>query len=326
MLRLQRILFPTDFSACAEGAFTHAAYLAERTDAELHVLHAVADESAPARDWPEDSGPLQISLADVYEDLALPLPLPAEDDDTDDPVEVVETEIVGRAVPEVVLDYVNDEDIDLIVMGTHGRRGLRRMMMGSVAEEVVRLAPCPVFTVGGHEAGEQAWAIRRIVAPVDFSDHATLAARHAAALAEAYDATLDLVHVIDAATVPTGGPQILGPARVSFDEAQERAQQKVDQHAADLRAEFPAVGKIDAEVRFGRPASDIVDFAEERGADLVVVGSHGRTGMKRLLMGSVAEQVIRSAPCPVFTVKSFGRSLLPPSPAREGERAQAESS
>ena len=323
MIRIQRILFPTDFSAYAEGAFTHATYLAARFGAELHVLHAVSDESTPARDWPgaSDTGPLQISLADVFEDLELPLPPPSEDGEPDDTVEVIETEIVGRAVPEVVLDYVNDEEIDLVVMGTHGRRGLRRMMMGSVAEEVVRLAPCPVFTVGGREAGERGWAIRHIVAPVDFSSHSVLAARHAAALAEAYDADLTLFHVIDAATVPTGGTPTLGPVRVSASEVQARSQKMLERHMADLRAEFPAVGDVRTFVGVGRPASDIVDFAEEHEADLVVVGSHGRTGMKRLLMGSVAEQVVRSALCPVFTVKSFGRTLLPTARGEDAEPA-----
>ncbi|MEP0546997.1 MAG: universal stress protein [Rhodothermales bacterium] len=323
MIRLQRILFPTDFSACAEGAFTHAAYLAAHFEAELHVLHAVADESAPARDWPDASGTgsLQISLADVYEDLQIPLPPPPEDHDSHDSVEVIETEVVGRAVPEVVLGYVDDEDVDLVVMGTHGRRGLRRMLMGSVAAEVVRLAPCPVFTVGGREAGERGWAIRRIVAPVDFSDHSVLAARHAAALVQAYDADLTLFHVVDAATVPTGGTPTLGPVRVSANEVQTRSQKTLERLAADLRAEFPAVGDVRAFVGVGRPASDIVDFAEEHDADLVVVGSHGRTGMKRLLMGSVAEQVVRSAPCPVFTVKSFGRTLLPTARSEDVEPA-----
>ena len=320
MPRLHRILFPTDFSACAESALAHAAGLAQRTGAELHVLH-VAEPAMDPAEWVEGLG---VTLDDVAADLDVPLPtFPNAGWEPGDLVPLTSAVEYAEKVAPAILRYAERHDVDLVVMGTHGRRGLRRMLVGSVAEEVVRLAPCPVLTVGGREAGEASGIVRRVVAPLDLSDPAALAPRHAAALADAYGADLDLLHVVDAATVPTGGAPVLGPVRVSAAEVQIRARRALERLAADLRAEFPAVGAVGVHVRLGSPAGDVVRFAEERGADLVVVGSHGRTGMERLLVWSVAERVVRSAPCPVLTVKRSGRSLLPPALVRDGAEPAA---
>jgi len=310
MLHIRRILFPTDFSACAEAAFTHAAYLAQRTDAELHVLHVAEPDVTAPDDW---ISALRITPEDIAADLAVPVPAsPSKDRAPGDPVPLIDAEVRAPKAAPAILRYVEEHDIDLVVMGTHGRRGVRRMLVGSVAEEVVRLAPCPVFTVGRHEGCEGAWAIRRIVAPVDFSEHARLAARHAAALAATYGAALDLLHVVDDRALPIVEMPYLGAFSVSVEEVQERAQEALEGLADALESEVPGVGEVGAFTRFGNPSGSIAAFAEGQRADLVVVGSHGRTGMERLLMGSVVEFVIRLAPCPVFTVKSFGRSLVGP--------------
>jgi nucleotide-binding universal stress UspA family protein len=310
MLQLRRLLFPTDLSTCAERAFTHAAYLAERAGAELHVLHVIEENAEAPGDW---VGDFRITPEDLAADLHLPMP-PRPDKTADTPLPLVDAEIrADRAAPGI-LRYADEHDIDLIVMGTHGRRGVRRLLMGSTAEEVVRLARCPVFTVGGERDQGAGGAVRRIVAPMDRSEHAMQAARHAGALATLYGATLDLLHVLDAAAVPTATGPIVGLPLVSAEEIERRTRAWLKQQASVLAEAFPDVGTVGAFVRVGRPASDIVDFSEERGADLLVLGSHGRSGLKRLLMGSVAGQVIRSASCPVFTIKSFGRLLLPEAP------------
>ena len=321
MLRIRRILFPTDFSECAEGAFTHAAYLAQRTGAELHVLHvAEPDVTAPA-DWTDA---LRITPEDIAADLDVPVPAsPKKEQKPGEPVPIIDAEVRAPKAAPAILRYVEEHEIDLVVMGTHGRRGVRRMLVGSVAEEVVRLAPCPVFTVGRRESCEGGWAIRRIVAPVDFSGHARLAARHAAALAATYGASLDLLHVVDDRALPVVEVPFLGNFSVSAEEVRQRAQETLEGFAVELEAEVPGVGEVGAFARFGHPAGDIVAFAEDQQADLLVMGSHGRTGMERLLMGSVVELVVRLAPCPVFTVKSFGRSLLGPALRRSHPEPEA---
>ena len=321
MLRLRRILFPTDLSSCAEAAFTHAAFLADKYGAELHTLYVAEGQGPPPKDWADT---LLITPADVAADLGLPLP--EEPERRDPPIEIVDVERRAPRAAPAILDYARDHEIDLVVMGTHGRRGVRRMLMGSTAEEVVRLSECPVFTVGGQSEGEDGscsgvWAVRRVVAPVDFSDAAADAARHAAALAAAYGARLDLLFVVDTALVASATVPFVGSFQVSTDEVRRNAEEGLQALARKLEEEFPGVGAVGVEVRVGRPATAVAAFAAERGADLLVIGTHGRSGMSRLLMGSVAEEVVRTAPCPVFTVKTHGRRVLE---ARQ-EAARAES-
>lgn len=303
---IQRILFPTDFSACAEGAYRHAAWLADRFGAELHVLHVVEDDSAPERDWPSASGlgHVRISLADVCEDLGLPLPPPAEDYDPYDLVEVVEAEVVGRRAPDAILEYVHDEEIDLIVLGTHGRRGWRRGVLGSVAEAITRRAPCPVLTVRPLDApGEGEWPPHRVLLAVDAlpidgfdEDDVPAAARWAAQLAVAYHAPLEIVHVTSPAVLALGGPGEAGQVRT---QARHALQALADTLRRDTDSDLP----VTITVRTGDPADAIRAVAEEVRTHLLVVGTHGRRGPSRALLGSVAEALVRTAPCPVLVAR-----------------------
>ena len=310
MLTIRRILFPTDYSAAAEEAFTHAAYLADRYGADLHLLHVTEPTGDPMETCFDD---FRITPADLAADLHLPLP-ERNDRLADEPVAVISAEEQGPAPAPVILRYAAAHDIDLIVMGTHGRRGLRRMMVGSVAEEVVRLALCPVFTVRSHTTRDDdmdAWVIRRVLTPVDLSKRSVFAARHAAALAAVYGADLDLVYVLDTMSVPTGPYDAIGG--VAYQGLSEQAKKGLDALANELEEEVPAVrGRITSHIRLGHVVSEILGLAETRGADLLVLASHGHTGLERLLMGSVSAQLIRSASCPVFTVKSFGKALVMP--------------
>ncbi len=303
---LQRILFPTDFSACAEGAYRHAAWVADRFGAELHVLHVVEDASAPERDWPEAAGTghVRVSLADVCEDLGLPLPPPAEDYDPYDLVEVVEAEVVGRKAPEAILDYAHDEEVDLVVIGTHGRRGWRRGVLGSVAEAVTRRAPCPVLTVRPLDApGEGEWPPSRVLLAIDrpSTDRAAReevpdAARWAARLAVVYRAPLDLVHMADPAVAA-----LAGGAEAAADRARVRGALV---ELADVLAEASGVDlPVRIHVWTGEPAAAVREAAEETRTHLVVVGTHGRSGPGRALLGSVAEDLVRTAPCPVLVAR-----------------------
>ncbi len=321
MMTIRRILFPTDYSACAEGAFTHAAYLADRYGAELHLLHVTEPVGDPLETCFDD---FCITPTDVAADLHLPLP-ERDDRPADEPVRIVSAEESGPDPAPVILRYAADHDIDLIVMGTHGRRGLRRMMVGSVAEEVVRLAPCPVFTVRTYDEQNDdmaPWVIRRVLAPVDLSDRSVLAARHAAALASVYGAELDLVFVLDTVSIPAGPYDAIGG--VALAGLGERVQVDLDALAHRLQEEVPTLrGHVATHLQLGHPVIEILDFAEATGADLLVLGSHGHTGVERLLLGSIAEQLVRSASSPVFTLKSFGKTLVAPTVPSDEVQAEA---
>ena len=311
MLEIKKILFPTDYSACAEQAFSQAAYLAERYDAVLHVLHV----AEPSMILP----PLDLSEADIAADLHLPMPetpTPEAHRTGEGLLRNVEVPPVNGSVERAILAYAAEQDIDVIVMGTHGRRAVDRLLLGSVAAKVVRLAECPVFTVGFEAAEWEKETARRILAPVDFSEHAQLAVAYARDLATTYDAHLDLLHVVEETALTTVYGMEPVAARIPDVEAQARAA---------LERLVREVGGPDTpytiHVEAGHPAYDIVDFAERCGTSLIVIATHGLTGIKRLLLGSVAERVVHRAPCPVFTVKGFGKRLL--TPVAEADAAEA---
>jgi nucleotide-binding universal stress UspA family protein len=148
--------------------------------------------------------------------------------------------------------------------------------------------------------------IDRVLAPVDLSDQSELVLNHAAALAESYAAPLDLLHVVEEAAYPN--VYGLDPLTPSLPNVQDRAREALETLASnvDLRTD-----PVNVHVLAGNAARDIVEFAKDNEADLIVMATHGRTGLDRFLIGSVAEKVVRRAPCPVFTLKSFGKSLLP---------------
>ena len=302
MLTIKRILFPTDFSTCAESAFAQAAFLAERYGAELHVLHVeVEPQHHPAAELLDEllideqsaPAPTQPLLAQRYARSATAAPF------------LVHAHLEALSAADAILDYATEHDVDLIVMGTHGRRGMRRFWLGSVAEEVVRRSTCPVFTVRPPMLDKGAAPLERILVPVDFSDYTRLAITYARHLAEAYGASLDLLHVVEEAVLP----HVYGiePVAVSVADIQDRTREALKNLVSGLDLGLPA----EAHVLIGHPALSIVQYAERTQPDLIVVATHGRTGFRRFLMGSVAEKVVRMAPAPVFTVKSFGRSLLP---------------
>ncbi|NNF59171.1 MAG: universal stress protein [Rhodothermaceae bacterium] len=283
MLHLRRILFPTDYSACAEHAFDHAAFLGAQFDAELHVLHVEAPVDA-IEDEPTEPRPH--SLSD--EDAAF--------------VRLIEVEKRGDSVREVILRYARAQDVDLIVMGTHGRRGVQHFLLGSVAERIVREAPCAVLTVGPTETTPA--TIQRILAPVDFSGRSYEAVKHARALADLYDAKVDLLHVVEA----TFAPDVYGLGLAWSDvipDVIERTDEAMAEIARDLLGERAGITRVEV----GADAAIIIEVARQK-ADLIVMGTHGRTGLERFALGSVTERVVQHAACPVFTVRSFGASLL----------------
>jgi len=291
MLHIDRVLFPTDRSEPAERAYVHALHLAAAHGAELHILHVTGEP----RDSPQDLTPL--TSQEVVTELNLESGRPAE------PARIVQKEISGDRPADVILRYAEEQGVDLVVMGTHGRGGVERMILGSVAERVVRQAPCPVMTVRS-SGGMQ---VNRILVPVDFSDLSKAVIPVAEDLAELYDARVELLYVIDEEDYPMENVPLLGPVHVSPDELEKRIRKLM----RNLEREYGNGTEVTGTVIVGSPADSIIEHAQEH-ADLIVMATHGRTGLKRIVLGSVAEKVVRQAPVPVFSVKSFGRDPMKP--------------
>jgi len=298
MLRIQHVLFPTDRSAWSEVVFAHAARFARRHGATLHVLTVSVGAG-------RDEDTLVTAPAATSDDFAARLHEAAADAVG---FEVKHAALRAPSVPRGVLDYAEQIDADLVVMATHGRRGVDHALIGSIAEGVVRRAPCPVLTV--RPAAEHTeTSSHRILVPVDLSVNARSALAHAREIAEDSGAEVHLLHVAQA--FPNYGTAEAPPVSASLSETERREVETALQEIAGevLGDDLPVT--LHVEAGLGNPAIIVLDLAERLDIDLVVLGSHGRSGIRRFWLGSVTEKVVQMAPCPVFTVKVFGKSLLP---------------
>ncbi|MCB1056299.1 MAG: universal stress protein [Acidobacteria bacterium] len=301
MRKIQKILFPTDFSRCADQALDHAIFLARRFGAQLHILHAVVlhgdDPASPVYHFPDPEEMYRLAEESAGARLET---LPG---DRAEGVDVVRRQRRGIAPATVILEYAAEIEADLIVLGTHGRRGLGRLVLGSVAEEIVRLAECPVLTLREQEEPRPVEELEKILVPVDFSEPSERAVEAAADLAEAYDSKLELLHVVQ----PMAYPQVYFPGSTSAVTADYAAITRYSQEGLDeMVAGNPRLkGRTETHVLEGYPATAITDFARDHGADLVVISTHGHTGIAHLLLGSVAEKVVRLSEVPVFVLKAF---------------------
>ncbi len=302
MLSIRGVLFPTDFSEGAKQAFPQAAYLADWHDAELHLLNVTGRHR---HDYEEQKEKFPLSLDLLTEWLRRPSgSVSGMNWPNLEALPITQEQVESAEPAEQIVVYAEDEEIDLVVMGTHGRRGVDRMLFGSVTEEVVRKAPCPTFTVRADADVAPSQAVRRVLAPVDFSDASEVAIQHAREIALTYGAEIDLLHVVEEPLYPSAYG--FEPASFPTPEVVENAEAQL----GDLAREKIGYEHVRIDVRTGNPSSEILDYTEENDIDLTVIATHGRTGLDRVLLGSVAERVLRQSPNPVFVVKPDRKSLV----------------
>ncbi len=305
-----RILFAGDLSVGSRAAFRTALSLAVGGGGHLYILnvlepvlmespsgaaHAARFPTFLPGDTPAHRREVEREIRGVYQ--------------ADGTVAIDYLVRDGKA-PDEIMRAADEVDADLIVMGTHGRTGIDRLICGSSAETVMRRSNRPVLTVREARAPQADQPIRLILHPTDFSAHSWPALGVARALARSTGARLVLLHV--------AAPEVFsgGTMHAAEDLSPER------EALARLKQESAHVGPDGSvETRFvqGDAGSEIVNAAEEMGCDLIVMGSHGRSGLRRLLMGSVAEAVMRSAPCMTLIIKDVGA----PGPAAGREELAA---
>jgi nucleotide-binding universal stress UspA family protein len=193
------------------------------------------------------------------------------------------------------LDEAVDPMFDLVVIGTHGRTGLARVLIGSVAEKVVRHAPCSVLAV--HPDGESK-PFTHALCPIDFSEGSRQALDAAAELVRPGGAGITLLHVVEAPVAYSG--ELPDPEMLR--DLDRRSSDQLDAWAEALRGRVSVT--VATKTRVGWAGAEILAALDrDPSIDLVVVGSHGRTGIKRVLLGSVAEKVVRHARCPVLVAR-----------------------
>jgi nucleotide-binding universal stress UspA family protein len=300
VVHIDRILCPVDFSDFSRHALDHAIAISHWYGSAIAALHVVVP--APTVSVAPYVGPSALqpfSLTDVDRDkLRAELrQFVAQEAPADLSIDLrVEDGLdAGYEIPV----QAQRLSADLIVMGTHGRSGFKRLFLGSVAERVLRRASCPVITVPPKvpDAVPARELFQRILCPIDFSPSSDASLQYAISLAQRANSDLIVMHVVDALPDLTEPP--LAP-RVNRGELVESSGRRIKAMIPDSVRQCC---KVTEEVAVGTPHREILRLAAEQSVQLIVIGIRGWNAVDALLYGSTAEHVVRGAACPVLTLR-----------------------
>jgi nucleotide-binding universal stress UspA family protein len=297
MLRPRRILVATDLSEAADEALRQAHEWALAAGASFEVCHIVANPMRSNPLFPQRSATQATEFTDLMERAQVVVGTRVATITGREASAV--TTLVDDGVPYArVVQLAEDRHVDVLVVGSHGYTGLRQALLGSVADKIVRYAHCAVLV-----ARPQPTRTHAVVAASDFSDPAYPALEAGAQEAKRRGGKLTMMHCLEGETAivdPMGGIMGVGVAtRAPEVTAQLKKNAREKLHEAFVH--FGAEGE--SLVVEGNAARAIVHAAETHAAELVCLGTHGRTGLRRLLLGSTAELVVKAAPCSVLVVR-----------------------
>ena len=289
----KKILCPIDFSPGSQHAMRVAIRMATESDAELvlaHVWYLPPLAFADVSPYPAET------VHQMIEDEKRGLATAASGAAKLGARRTTSRFLTGLPWEQIVDAVSADPAFDLVVMGTQGRTGLARLLLGSVAEKVIRHAPCSVLAA---RARGGVMGFTHILCPIDFSESAHHAVERAAELATAGGAAITLLHVIEVPVTYSGEP----PVRDFLQDIDKRSAELIEQWASDLKTKVAV--PVTTRLRSGSPgAQTLAVIDDDPTFDLVVMGSHGRTGIRRVVLGSVAEKVVRHAACPVLVART----------------------
>lgn len=289
------ILVATDLSAAADEAIRQADQRACAAGAPLVVCHVLPNLQPSTPLFPQ-----QQQAADMAQPALRERALTAIAERVDALVrrrgDEIQIHLLDDAPAEAIVALASEVDAQLVVVGSSGEGGLQHMLLGGVAEHVVREAHCPVLVARSHEP------THRILVATDFSDPAMPAVAAAAVESRRPGTRVTIVHAVDFSPVLADPSLALGAGGAAVEPALiEEVDAEIEQRLAASLAAHDIKG--DCTVVQGPATVAITDTAERIGADLLIVGTHGATGFRRLMLGSVAEAVVRNAPCSVLVVR-----------------------
>ncbi|MBI1746756.1 MAG: universal stress protein [Acidobacteria bacterium] len=294
MLNIKRVLCPTDFSEYSEKALKYAADLSIRFKATLFIQHVMEDVLTMVPDVYGSLTDFQ-SMREAYErDVIERLQLSIGP-------EISATTILGKgSTAAEILKTAKEKDVDLIVMGSHGRKGLGRLVIGSVAEQIVKKAQCPVLTVCHLEhAPPRPLEFQRVLTAVDYSDHSLRALEFALSFVEDYQSELYLLHVIDHLAKPELAGFAYDPAHYEEREMEASRRRLRNMVPDELWSKY----SIKPIAKIGHPYREITHTALSIAADLVIMGVVGHRAIGSTLFGSTTYRVIKEVHCPVLTIR-----------------------
>ena len=301
-IALNNLLFATDFSGVSENALRYATALARSHASQLHLVHVI-----PPEPWDQiPLEPLPKEIDRPWLDANLRMKQLAHNSRLQD---VKHHEILERGrLPNTILKIIQREEIDLMVLGTHGRTGLKRLFLGSVAEELFRSAPCPVLTVGPmvNPARSNDLAIHRILCAIDFEPASVNALPYALALADENRCELLLMHVVTPMPVVEPGP--FWYVGTDVNQRQKVDQELIFERLRKLVPVVPSSCQVQPIVKFDLVPEGIVKVAATCDVDLVVMGVKGSSpalaSASAHIPWATAHEVICGVKCPVLTVRS----------------------
>jgi len=293
---ITNVLVPTDFSDAAHKALHYAAALVRRFSAHLHVVNVSEIDFAIPGPAGSETNSL---LADTDDGRALKQQLEAVIGEN---VAVTYHGRIGRAFDQIVR-CAYEVPADLIIMSTHGRTGLKRLFLGSTAERVVQYSLSPVLVLRRDEeqviAEGQPLAIESILVPVDFSRSSAEGVRYAIDFASGFGARLVLFHSFEIPQLVTTDRYGVHSRPPTTETARATAEDQMRQFVKAFN--FNGVD-FETQIMMGKAAETICDYAAKQRSGLIITSTHGRTGFMHVLIGSVAEHVVRYARTPVLVV------------------------
>jgi nucleotide-binding universal stress UspA family protein len=294
MITIKKILCPVDFFPASDAAVQYAAGLAANYDASLHLLHVITPIAAGAYEYALNTAEIVKSLQESSGREMNRLAAKVKETGI-----TAETELVVGDVYDDIKRAIEFLKPDLIVMGTHGRRGVQRWFMGSTTEKLLRHSPVPIVTIS--EAGEKAFnrlRFRRILVTTDFSDGTPDALSYAFSVAQENESQVSLLHVLHDVSAELSGryrDSLINGVRKQLD----------DMVPAEARNWCDIVTRVET----GVPYRIILRTIEDERPDLLVMNIHGKGMLDRALLGSTAERVVRAASCPVMMIPPMRRKL-----------------
>ncbi|MEO5718254.1 MAG: universal stress protein [Chthoniobacterales bacterium] len=304
---MKTILVPLDFSEPSMRALRYSITLAEKFQATIHLVHVQPTDELTAI---SRAGHFMLDCADA---VALMQDRLAEiGDEKHAPFWPDNCHVLSGRPYEEVCKLARKLEASLIVLPTRGYSGLKHIVLGSTAERIVRFAPCPVLVLHGANyrasalearASSPPFRLRKILVPVDFSKSSLTGARYAARLARSTGATLRFLHVVFPFSTVVGIDRMGANTKSVIQTATDMAQEEM---ARLMKMKFLRGLTCETEMRVGSAVEEISGESSRPEVDLLVLSTHGRTGFKRTLLGSVAEHVVRYSESPVLTVPSRG--------------------
>ena len=284
----------------ARPAFVDALALARKFGAALHMLHV---EPTFGDDPVRNAFDAAVNADEFYkamrEEMDNRMQAIIEASDAEN-VDINRVHLRGKVASEVILDYAKSEHMDLIVMGTHGYRGLRRLVVGSVTADVARTACCDVLTVRnvtGVPASRDGF--EHMLVPVDLSASSEYQLKEASEMARLYDVPVTILHVVEPFPLPTWAINSdmlndLIPSRLTH------AKEQLDAFVSQVLG--AAAEQVNVVLEEGKPANTIVEYADKNKCDFIVMTPRGSEWASHLPLGSVAERVMASSNNPVYLV------------------------